>query len=55
VIRSAAAMLRVAGPLMLPDTPHVPVILAGAGWCLAFAIFTVAYWPILTGPSADAA
>ena len=28
-------------------------IYAGAGWCLAFAVFTVVYWPILTRPRAD--
>lgn len=27
--------------------------LAAAGWCLAFAIFTWVYWPILTGPRVD--
>jgi uncharacterized protein involved in response to NO len=27
--------------------------LAAVGWCLAFAIFTWVYWPILTGPRVD--
>ena len=50
---SAATVLRVGGPLAMPDLQHGAVILAGVGWCLAFASFTVVYWPILTGPRAD--
>jgi uncharacterized protein involved in response to NO len=49
---SAATVLRVGGPLMMPDLQLAAVILAGAAWCLAFAVFTVVYWPILTGPRA---
>jgi uncharacterized protein involved in response to NO len=50
---SAATVLRVGGPLAMPELQHGAVILAGVGWCLAFASFTVVYWPILTGPRAD--
>jgi len=50
---SAAAVLRVVGPLVMPENPHVAIVLAGAGWCLAFAIFAVVFWPILTGPEAS--
>jgi len=50
LIISAATVLRVGGPLAAPDFQHIAIILAGAGWCLAFAIFSVVFWPILTGP-----
>jgi len=50
---SAATVLRVGGPLAAPDFQHITIILAGAGWCLEFAVFSVVFWPILTGPPAD--
>ena len=48
----AAAVLRVAaGMSLLPDRPAV--IAAGLAWMAAFAIFTIAYWPIISQPRAD--
>jgi len=52
---SLATMVRVGGPLWLPEFYHAAIAAAGIGWCVAFALFTWVYWPILTGPSADAA
>ncbi len=50
---SVAVALRVGGPLLFSEAPHIAVMLAGAAWCLAFGIYSVVYWPILTGPRAD--
>ncbi len=53
VLVTLAALLRVAAPMAAPDA-YVPSIMAsGLCWATAFAIFTVVYWPILTGPRAD--
>jgi uncharacterized protein involved in response to NO len=49
----AAALVRVALPLVMPQT-YVPlIVLSGLLWCAAFAIFTLAYIPILTRPRLD--
>ncbi len=50
---AVAAILRVAGPAVWPD--HYPRVLLGAGicWALAFAIFMVAYGPILAASRID--
>jgi uncharacterized protein involved in response to NO len=53
VLMSAATVLRVGGPLAAPDVQNIALILAGAGWGLAFAVFSVVFWPILTGLPAD--
>lgn len=50
---SAATVLRVGGPLLYPEAQHIAIMLAGAAWCLAFGMFSVVYWPILTGPRVD--
>ncbi|QOC22944.1 NnrS family protein [Wenzhouxiangella sp. AB-CW3] len=48
----AAAILRLAGALeWLPYRPTV--IAAGLAWIVAFLIFVIAYWPILSQPRAD--
>jgi uncharacterized protein involved in response to NO len=44
-----AAVLRFAGSA-LPALYTPAVLAAGALWCLAFALFTAAYWPVLLGP-----
>ncbi len=47
-----ATLLRVAAAMaLLPYRPAV--IAAGLAWMAAFAIFAIAYWPILTRPRAD--
>jgi uncharacterized protein involved in response to NO len=49
----AAALVRVAGGLLLPQFYVVTVIVAGVLWMLAFALFTIVYLPILVSPRAD--
>ena len=53
VLLNLAAFARVLGPL-LPDRYLGLIDLAGLGWVAAFLLFAIAYWPILTGPRADA-
>jgi uncharacterized protein involved in response to NO len=50
VLVSLAALARVAGPVLLPSLETQTVALAGVLWCVAYAIFTVVYWPMLTRP-----
>ncbi len=50
---SLATLGRVAGSMLLPDTGAVPMLVSGALWTLAFAIFTVIYTPILLRPAAE--
>ena len=48
-----AALARVFLPLALPSLYLYGVIASGFAWSLAFGVFTVAYWPILSRPRAD--
>ena len=50
---SLAAVVRIAGPLSLPELSLPANILAGLLWTLAFSIFLVIYAPILTSPRGD--
>jgi len=45
-----AALLRVAGPWVIPGQPALPIVLAAVFWCAAFGSFALAYTPILTRP-----
>lgn len=47
-----AAFARVLAALQLLDY-RVGLLVAATGWSLAFATFTLIYWPILTRPRAD--
>ncbi len=47
---SAAAVIRVGGPLWLPEYYNAVLLSAGVSWCVAFAVFSWVYWPILTRP-----
>lgn len=47
-----AAVLRVGAALGWLDY-RLGVMLAAAGWCFAFSLFVVIYWPILTRPRID--
>jgi uncharacterized protein involved in response to NO len=49
---SAAA--RVAAP-QLDDLAQAALIVSGSAWALGFALFTVLYFPILTGTGAKGA
>ena len=53
VLVHAAAIARVFLPLFLPNAYTPLVVLSGALWSVAFAIFTLAYIPILTRPRLD--
>jgi uncharacterized protein involved in response to NO len=49
----AAALVRVFGG-MVSATLHLPSIqISGALWALAFGIYAVRYWPVLTRPRLD--
>ena len=52
VLVTLAALLRVAAPLAAPGAYVPSIVASGLFWAAAFAIFTVVYWPILTGPRA---
>jgi uncharacterized protein involved in response to NO len=47
---SLAAMLRVIGPLAFPGYYNEAMLLAGCVWIVAFLLFSITYWPILTRP-----
>jgi uncharacterized protein involved in response to NO len=47
------ALIRVFGPLVLPDDYAQSVALGGLSWGIGFAVFTVVYAPILTAPRED--
>jgi len=48
-----AALVRVAGPLAVPAAYRATVVTSAAFWSAAFAIYAVAYWPMLTQPRID--
>jgi uncharacterized protein involved in response to NO len=48
-----AAAVRVFGPIVAPDAYLEAVVLSGALWSAAFALYAVVYWPILTRPRLD--
>lgn len=53
VLIQLAAAARVLLPIAWPAGYLAATGISGVLWSLAFAIFTVAYWPILTRPRAD--
>ena len=53
VLVHAAALVRVAAPMLLPHAYAAFVLASGVLWSAAFAIFTVVYVPILTRPRLD--
>lgn len=53
VMVSLAALIRVAGPSLLPDTESALMLVSGSLWALAFAVFTLVYFPILARPPRD--
>jgi uncharacterized protein involved in response to NO len=48
-----AALLRVFGPLLVPEAYVATVIGSGACWSAAFALYAIRYWPVLTRPRLD--
>lgn len=55
VMLTAAALVRVVGPLVLPELTTVALITSGTLWALAFLVYGVVYWPILSRPRVDGA
>lgn len=49
----AAAVVRVAGGIALPQAYVATVVGSAALWSAAFAIYAVRYWPVLTRPRLD--
>jgi len=49
----AAALVRVGGPLLAPGAHDLWVTLSGGLAVVAFAVFAIGYWPILTQPRVD--
>ncbi|HEX4943018.1 MAG TPA: NnrS family protein [Usitatibacteraceae bacterium] len=49
----AAALVRVAGGILLPGAYPATVAGSAALWSAAFAIYAVRYWPVLTRPRID--
>jgi uncharacterized protein involved in response to NO len=43
-----AVIVRVVGGILLPAEYTATVILSGILWALAFSIFALCYWPILS-------
>lgn len=48
-----AALVRVFGALSAPEYYRTTAIASGALWTSAFAVFLIAYWPVLTRPRID--
>lgn len=55
VIVSVAALLRLFGPALFPDWYTELMIASGAFWVVAFGLFTILFWPVLTRPRIDGA
>ena len=47
---TAAAMIRGFGVALVPGLYNAVMMISGAFWVVGFALFVIAYWPILTGP-----
>ncbi len=54
VLVQASALLRVAGPLVSPGWHVAWFTLGGLAWSMAFALYLVVYWPILSRPGLEA-
>jgi uncharacterized protein involved in response to NO len=48
-----AAFVRVFVPLIVPQWHFAAVVASGLLWSAAFALFTVAFWPVLVRPRVD--
>jgi uncharacterized protein involved in response to NO len=48
-----AAIVRVGGPLLAPQWSLAAVVVSGLCWSASFALFAVAFWPILARPRLD--
>ena len=50
---SLAALVRILGPTLFPQTSGALLLLSGGLWTLAFLLFVAVYLPILTRPRGD--
>ena len=50
LVIAAAALIRAFGPALAPGFYNSVMVISGGLWVTGFALFVVAYWPILTGP-----
>jgi len=48
-----ATLSRVLLPIVLPEYYRLSVMLAASGWIVAFGLFCMVYWPILSKPRID--
>jgi len=48
-----ATLSRVLLPIVLPEYYRLSVMLAASGWIVAFGLFCITYWPILSKPRID--
>jgi uncharacterized protein involved in response to NO len=53
VLVTTAAITRVLVPLAMPSSYYVAVIVSAFSWSVAYAIYALRYWPILTRPRVD--
>ncbi len=53
VLVALAALIRVFGGLWLPGVYIATVVVSGACWSAAFALYAVRYWPVLTRSRLD--
>ena len=53
VLVHLAAAVRVFVPIAAPDAQLEAIIASGVLWFTAFAVFSVAFWPVLTRPRLD--
>jgi len=49
----SGAIVRVFGPLLMPGWYLQTIMVSGALWTIAFALFTLKFWPILIHPRID--
>ncbi len=53
VLVLVAAVVRVFGGMLLPDAYLTTVIVSGVCWSVAFAIYAIRYWPVLSRARLD--
>ena len=53
VLLQLAALVRVLVASIVPGAYREAMVVAGVLWTLAFVVFLIRYWPILTRPRID--
>ncbi len=53
VLVQCAAVIRVFGGMIVPEAYLITVISSGICWSLAFALYAIRYWPVLSRPRLD--